>query len=86
MKLIDYIQGKRRGKEANELEREAMNDPFLLDAIDGFDAVPGDHLSAMQDLEYQLQQKATKRKQRINYRHCYPFYMRLVDCFKNFSF
>jgi len=68
MKLIDYIQGKRRGKEANELEREAMNDPFLLDAIDGFDAVPGDHLSAMQDLEYQLQQKATKRKQRINYR------------------
>ena len=68
MKLIDYIQGKRRGKEANELEREAMNDPFLQDAIDGFDAVSGDHLSAIQDLENQLQQKATKRKQRVNYR------------------
>ena len=68
MKLIDYIQGKRRGKAANELEREAMNDPFLQDAIDGFDAVPGDHLSTIQDLENQLQQKLTKRKQVINYR------------------
>ena len=68
MKLTDYIQGKRRGKEANQLEREAMNDPFLQDAIDGFDAVPGDHLSAIQNLENQLQQKATKRKQRVNYR------------------
>ncbi len=68
MKLINYIQTNRRGKEANEMEREAMNDPFLQDAIDGFDAVPGDHLSAIQDLENQLQQKATKRKQRVNYR------------------
>ena len=39
MKLIDYIQGKRRGQEANRLEREAMNDPFLQDAIDGFDRI-----------------------------------------------
>ena len=68
MKLIDYIQGKRRGKEANKLEREAMNDPFLQDAIDGFDGVQGDHLSAIQELENQLQQKLTKRKQVINYR------------------
>ena len=68
MKLINYIQTNRRGKEANEMEREAMNDPFLQDAIDGFDAVPGDHLSAIQNLENQLQQKATKRKQRVNYR------------------
>ena len=68
MKLIDYIQGNRRGKEANQLEREAMNDPFLQDAIDGFDAVAGDHLSAIHDLENQLRQKATKLKQRVNYR------------------
>ena len=45
-----------------------MNDPFLQDAIDGFDAVPGDHLSDIHELENQLQQKATKRKQVINYR------------------
>lgn len=62
MKLLDYIQGKRRGKEANKLEREAMNDPFLQDAIDGFDAVPGDHASAIEELEALLQQKMNKPK------------------------
>ncbi len=64
MKLKDYIQGKRHGKEANRLEHEAMNDPFLQDAIDGFDTVPGDHYAAIQELEKQLLQK-TEQKKRI---------------------
>jgi hypothetical protein len=68
MKLIDYIQGKRRGQEANKLEREAMNDPFLQDAIDGFDAVRDDHVQAIHDLEDRLDQKASKRKRLISYR------------------
>lgn len=54
MKLKDYIQGERYGKEANRLEREAMDDPFLQEAIDGFDSVPGDHLSAIEKLEKQI--------------------------------
>jgi hypothetical protein len=51
MRLKDYIQGNRRGKEANRLEREAMNDPFLQDALDGFDAVAGDHVPIIERLE-----------------------------------
>lgn len=54
MKLKDYIQGKRYGEEANRLEREAMNDPFLQDAIDGFDSVEGDHFSMIEKLEKQF--------------------------------
>jgi hypothetical protein len=68
MKLIDYIQGKRRGKEANKLEREAMNDPFLQDAIDGFDAVPGNHTSAIEELEAQLERRINKPKPVVRYR------------------
>lgn len=34
MKLTDYIFGSRRGREANRLEREAMADPFLADAVE----------------------------------------------------
>jgi hypothetical protein len=37
MKLLRYIQGERRGREANRLEREAMKDPFLADALEGFE-------------------------------------------------
>ena len=51
MRLKDYIRGKRRGKAANRLEREAMSDPFLHDALEGFDAVAGDHLSVIERLE-----------------------------------
>ena len=43
MSLKNYIQGKRQGKNANQLEREALNDPFLQDAIDGFDSIQGEH-------------------------------------------
>ena len=47
----DYIQGNRRGKEANRLERKALNDPFMQDALDGFDTVTGDHVKIIELLE-----------------------------------
>ena len=61
MSLKNYIQGKRQGKNANQLEREALNDPFLQDAIDGFDSVQGEHLPVIEELERQIAQKTTKR-------------------------
>lgn len=61
MSLKNYIQGKRQGKNANQLEREAMNDPFLQDAIDGFDSVQGEHLPVIEELERQIAKKTTKR-------------------------
>ena len=67
MKLKDYIQGKRHGEEANRLEREAMNDPFLNDAIDGFDSVEGDHLSVIGELEKQITNKTRSRKPFVRY-------------------
>ena len=51
MNVKEYIQGQRHGKKANQLERQAMDDPFLQDAIDGFDSVGGDHLSVIEKLE-----------------------------------
>ena len=37
MKLLDYIRGLRKGKEAHRLEKESMKDPFLADAMDGYE-------------------------------------------------
>ena len=51
MQLKDYIQSNRRGKEANRLEREALNDLFMQDALDGFDTVAGDHIEIIEQLE-----------------------------------
>lgn len=41
MKRIDdikeYLHGNRKGKAANRMEREALSDPFLFEALDGVD-------------------------------------------------
>ena len=60
MELKDYISN-REGEEANRLERQSMNDPFLRDAIDGFDSVEGNHLSAIRKLEEQIEGKKEKK-------------------------
>lgn len=35
--LLSYIMGDRKGRKAHDLEREAMRDSFLADALDGYD-------------------------------------------------
>lgn len=65
MDLKDYIKGQRQGKEANQLERKAMDDPFLQDAIDGYDSVEGDHISMIEDLEKRLSTSKKSINKRI---------------------
>jgi len=66
MQLEDYIKGSRHGKEANRLEREAMNDPFLQAALDGFDAVPGDPTETIERLKLKVISSATGVQQDEN--------------------
>jgi hypothetical protein len=51
MKLHNYIKGARHGRDAHDLEADAMSDRLLGDALDGYDAVPGDHTAALERLE-----------------------------------
>ena len=60
MEVKDYIKGARHGEEANRLERRAMEDPFLQDAIDGYDSVPGNHAASLDRLQEQLFPKQKK--------------------------
>ena len=64
MPLKDYIQGNKRGKDANRLEREAMNDPFLQEALEGFDKVAGDHAKIVRQLEKKYSRRRTFVPQR----------------------
>ena len=59
MNLTDYIQGRRKGKEAHRIEHEAMRDAFLSEALEGFEMVPGDHAEAIR----QMQQNIAGRSQ-----------------------
>lgn len=48
MNIINYLKGDRKGIEANRLEKDAMNDPFLQEALEGFDAVDDDHMARLE--------------------------------------
>lgn len=64
MNILDYIKGQRKGKEAHRLEKEAMSDPFLSDALEGFDTVQGNHAKRIEELRSRLPRP---EKQQTNY-------------------
>ena len=62
MKLLDYIRGLRKGKEAHRLEKESMQDPFLADARDGYNQVEGNHEQRIEKLRMQVSAHSAKKK------------------------
>ena len=62
MKLLDYIRGLRKGKEAHRLEKESMKDPFLADAMDGYSQVEGNHEQRIEKLRMQVSAHSAKKK------------------------
>ena len=62
MRLSDYIQGLRKGKEAHRLEKGSMKDPFLADAIDGYNQVEGNHEQRIEQLRIQISARSTKKR------------------------
>ena len=67
MRLSDYIQGLRKGKEAHRLEKESMKDPFLADAIDGYNQVEGNHEQRIEQLRIQISAPFYKEKKYLRY-------------------
>ncbi|MDR0866433.1 MAG: energy transducer TonB [Candidatus Symbiothrix sp.] len=59
MNLALYIQGIRKGREINRLERKAMEDPFLADALEGYNEIKGNHLEQITELQKQISQKTS---------------------------
>lgn len=64
MNLLDYIKGNRKGKEAHRLEKAAMSDPFLSDALEGFDSVSDDHAARIYDIQKRMKAKSEFKKKR----------------------
>lgn len=61
MKLLQYIQGERKGKEARRIELEAMKDPFLAESLEGYDAVEGMHAETVAELRKKITARTKKR-------------------------
>ncbi|MDR2145566.1 MAG: TonB family protein [Tannerella sp.] len=63
MNIFQYIQGNRKGKEINHLEKEAMKDPFLADALEGFDSVKNEtHASRIKKMRANVSKQTGLKK------------------------
>ncbi|MDR1667510.1 MAG: carboxypeptidase-like regulatory domain-containing protein [Bacteroidales bacterium] len=67
IKILPYLRGKRKGKEAHRLERISMTDAFLADAMEGFETVPGDHASAIKRLQTAVAGKSRSGTYAVRY-------------------
>lgn len=63
--LLQYIQGSRKGKEAHRLEKEAMKDPFLADALDGFQTVDGHHVESIETIRRRISRRTRSQRDLI---------------------
>jgi len=61
MNLTDYMQGSRKGKAAHRIEREAMRDAFLSEALEGFETVTGDHAEAIRRMQQQIADRSQSK-------------------------
>lgn len=59
--LLSYIEGNRRGREAHDLEREAMQDPFLADALDGYDSIGDPEPGRLRRMEENVRLQSARR-------------------------
>jgi hypothetical protein len=62
MNLKPYIQGVRKGREINLLEKEAIHDPFLADALEGYDKVKSSHEKQIKEIEEEIFQRTHPNK------------------------
>jgi hypothetical protein len=59
-----YLNGELDAHAMHQLEREAQDDPFLMDAIDGYQQAPGLQQRQLNNLDARLQQRINQSKTR----------------------
>jgi hypothetical protein len=60
-----YINGELNARAMHDLERRALDDPFLADAMEGFEQANTNQQVNLDDLSARLRQRTTKKERRI---------------------
>ena len=60
-----YLKGELDARAMHQLEARAQDDPFLMDALDGYENAGGDQQNNIADLSSRLQQRLERKERRI---------------------
>jgi hypothetical protein len=63
--LDKYSQGIRSGNDINRLERDAMKDAFLSDALNGYDTIKGNHAERIGEIRKEIAVQTRNRNKEI---------------------
>lgn len=66
--ISDYFRGKQTGKSANRLEREALSDPFLFEALEGLGGSAEHCEEIFSVLDKKLRQRVARGKMPFSYK------------------
>jgi len=59
-----YLKGKLDTRAMHQLEREAQDDPFLMESLEGYEAVGNDQQANLTELHNRLTERITPKKER----------------------
>lgn len=60
-----YLNGELDAKAMHQLERRAQDDPFLMDALEGYETAGSDKQEQLNELADRLQQRIVQKERRI---------------------
>src|SRR5678815_5285094 len=72
--IQSYLEGRMNAAEMHALERAALEDPFLSDAIEGYKASGINALSSKAELNQELNDRLRNSPQRM----AFPYWLRIV--------
>jgi outer membrane biosynthesis protein TonB len=65
LQISKYLKGELDARAMHQLERRALDDPFLADAIEGFEQAKADQKANLDDLSDRLHQRIAQKERRI---------------------
>ena len=65
MQISKYLKGELDARAMHQLEKRALDDPFLADAIEGFEQTKSDQKANIDDLSDRLHQRIAQKERRI---------------------
>ncbi|WP_426669681.1 carboxypeptidase-like regulatory domain-containing protein [Mucilaginibacter sp. McL0603] len=65
LQISKYLKGELDARAMHQLEKRALDDPFLADAIEGFEQVKGDQKANLGDLSDRLHKRIAQKERRI---------------------
>ncbi|GAA4332508.1 carboxypeptidase-like regulatory domain-containing protein [Mucilaginibacter gynuensis] len=64
-RISQYLNGELDARAMHQLEREALHDPFLADAIEGYEKAATDQQTNLNDIQARLQQRLNPPVKRL---------------------